>query len=526
MRTSFILRGIWGAENRPKGILLSALCLWAESKTKLLVVLMVLGELQLSCASEIASSAELQNWARVSAQITVRAELNAPQVDGTTALHWAAYHENAHIVTQLLSAGANADPANRYGITPLLLSCQSGNESIVRALLDAGADVNAKQHGGETALMIASRTGKAGAVKALIDKGAKIDAEDRAQQTALMWAAAEGHSEVIELLVQNGANVKHRLDSGFTALLFAAREGKAAAVEKLLQHGSEVTDAIVTEDKVGGRDAPNGTSAVLLAMENGHFGLALEILMAGADPNDKRSGFTALHALTWVRRPPHGDDETGQAPPDTHGKLGSLEFARAIITAGADPNATLPKAAKARASGSINFTGATPFLLACRNADLPLMKLLVEMGADPHRTNVDGSTPLMAAAGLGCYAPDEEAGTEDECVAACDYLLSLGADVNAIDKKSQTAMHGAAYKSLPKVAKLLASKGAKIDVWNQKNNSGWTPLLIAQGFRPGNFKPSAPTIATLIEIMVAAGVKPPPAPARDALPKKKGYDNP
>lgn len=98
----------------------------------------------------------------------------------------------------------------------------------------------------------------------------------------------------------------------------------------------------------------------------------------------------------------------------------------------------------------------------------------------------------MAAAGLGCYAPDEEAGTEDECVAACEYLIHLGADINAVDKKHQTAMHGAAYKSLPKVAKLLSAKGAKIEVWNQKNDKGWTPLLIAQGFRPGNFNPSMP----------------------------------
>ena len=130
----------------------------------------------------------------------------------------------------------------------------------------------------------------------------------------------------------------------------------------------------------------------------------------------------------------------------------------------------------------------------------------------------------MAAAGLGCYAPDEEPGTDDECVAACEYLLGLGADINAVDKHGQTAMHGAAYKSLPKVAKLLAAKGAKIDVWNQKNDKGWTPLLIAQGFRPGNFKPSAETTAAISEIMLANGVKPPPPPDRNSLPKKKGYD--
>lgn len=477
-------------------------------------------------AVDLPTAAEKQEWAAVSTQLTAKADVNATQADGTTALHWATHHDKAEVVVQLLAAGAKADLANRYGITPLLLACQNGSEDIVRALLDAGADANVKQRGGETALMIASRTGRPGAVRALIDKGAKIDAQDREDQTALMWAAAEGHAAVIELLIPHGAEVKYRLKSGFTALLFAAREGKTEAVKKLLQHGAEAADSIVTEENTGGRDAPKGTSAVLLAMENGHFELALEIIQAGADPNDLRSGFSALHTLTWVRRPPHGDDVSGQPPPDTHGRLSSLDFIRAIIAAGADPNATLKQGAKARASGSINFTGATPFLLACRNADLPMMKRLVELGADPLRTNADGSTPLMAAAGLGCFAPDEEGGTEDECVAACEYLLSLGADINAVDKKGQTAMHGAAYKSLPKVAHFLAAKGAKIEVWNRKNDKGWTPLLIAQGFRPGNFKPSVPTIEAISEIMRANGVQPPPPPEREALPKKKGYKQP
>jgi len=484
----------------------------------------VLAALSIDSRADIATDAERQDWAAVSAQITSNDDWNIAQADGTTALHWAAYHDQAEIVTQLLAAGAEADEGNRYGITPLLLACQNGNESIVRALLDAGADADQSQRGGEEALMIASRTGKPGAVKALLEKGARIESHDRSGQTSLMWAAAEGHAEVVELLIQHGADVAHRLDSGFTALLFAAREGKGDAVKILLQHGADVKDAIVTDDHTGGRDAPDGTSAVLLAVENGHFELAMDLIRAGADSNDMRNGFTALHTITWVRKPPHGDDEAGQPPPDTHGALDSLGFIREIVKAGADPDALLGPGAKARAFGAISFDEATPFLLACRNADLPLMKLLVELGADPHRPNADGSTPLMAAAGLGCYAPDEEAGTEDECVAACEYLIGLGADVNAVDKKNQTAMHGAAYKSLPKVAMLLASKGAKIETWNRKNERGWTPLLIAQGFRPGNFKPSVPTLTAIGEIMRSHGIEPPPPPDRDLLPKKKGYD--
>ncbi len=493
--------------------------IWAKAQTTLFSLCIAS-----SVFADLPTAAEKQDWAAVSAQITSKADLNATQADGATALHWAAYHDKAEIVEKLLKAGAKADLANRYGITPLLIACQNGHEGIVRALLAAGANANASQLGGEEAIMIASRTGKAGVVKALLEKGARIESRDRSGQNSLMWAAAAGNTEVVELLIQHGADVKQRLDSGFTALLFAAREGKGETVKKLLQLGADVHDTISTEDTTNGRDAPNGTSAVLLAVENGHFELAMDLIRAGADPNDMRNGFTALHTITWVRRPPHGDDESGQPPPDTHGKLSSLDFIREMVKAGAKVDATLAKGAKAKAFGAINFHGATAFLLACRNADLEMMKLLVALGADPHKPNADGSTPLMAAAGLGCYAPDEEAGTEDECMAACDYLISLGADVNAVDKKNQTAMHGAAYKSLPKVAKLLAAKGAKIAVWNQKNDRGWTPLLIAQGFRPGNFKPSVPTIEAISEIMRANGIEPPPPPDRDALPKKKGYE--
>jgi uncharacterized protein len=475
-------------------------------------------------AADLPTLAEKQDWAAVSAQITSKADLNATQTDGATALHWAAYHDKAEIVESLLKAGAKADLKNRYGITPLLIGCQNGHESIVRALLAAGANANASQLGGEEAIMIASRTGKASVVKALLEKGARIESHDRSGQNSLMWAAAAGNTEVVELLIQHGADVKQRLDSGFTPLLFAAREGKIETVKKLLQLGADVHDAISTDDKTNGRDAPNGTSAVILAVENGHFELAMDLIKAGADPNDMRSAYTALHTLTWVRRPPHGDDIGGQAPPDAHGKLDSLQFVRAIVKAGAKVDATLGKGARSNYNASIGFHGATPFLLACRTADLPMMKLLVELGADPHKTNSDGSTPLMAAAGLGCYSPGEEPGTEDECLAACEYLLTLGADVNVVDKKNQTAMHGPAYKSLPKVAKLLAAKGAKIEVWNQKNDRGWTPLLIAQGFRPGNFKPSVPTIDAISEIMLAAGVTPPPPPNREDQPKKIGYD--
>ena len=158
----------------------------------------------------------------------------------------------------------------------------------------------------------------------------------------------------------------------------------------------------------------------------------------------------------------------------------------------------------------LNRTGATPFLLAAMTADVPLMRVLVKLGADPLLPNADHCTPLMAAAGIGTLAPGEEAGTEAEALEAVELALELGADVNAVDDNGETAMHGAAYKNLPKVVQFLADKGAKIEVWNRKNKYGWTPLSIAEGHRPGNFKPSPETVAALHRVMLAAGLSPPP----------------
>jgi uncharacterized protein len=465
-------------------------------------------------AATIADAAEKADWPRVRELLKEKADVTAAQADGMTALHWAAYHDDPDAAKLLLGAGAKANAENRYGVTPLALACTNGSDKLVRLLLAAGADANATLRGGETALMTAARTGRPGPVKALLAAGAKPEAADRKGQTALLWAAADGHVEVIELLVQAGADPKPRLKSGFTPLLFAAREGRAEAVRALLKAGVDVNEAIPADRRGGGYAPRAGMSALMFAVENGHFELALDLVKARADPNDQRSGFTPLHALSWVRKPNRGDDPDGQPPPTGSGTLTSLQFARKLIAAGADVNGRLKAGATGR--GKLGLAGATPFLLAAKTADLPYMKLLVELGADPLKPNNDGCTPLMAAAGIGCLAPDEEAGTEPECVAAVEYLLTLNADVNTVDKNGETAMHGAAYKSLPKVVQLLADRGAKIDVWNRKDKYGWTPLLIAEGFRPGNFKPSSETIEAIHRVMRAAGVTPPPPTPRPA----------
>jgi uncharacterized protein len=468
-------------------------------------------------------AAEKADWKAVTNLVREKADVHAAQADGMTALHWAAHHDKEGVVGLLLNAGAKPNAANRFGVTPLSLACVNGSVGVIDLLLEAGADPQTVLPGGETVLMTASRTGRPLAVLELLEKGAKVDATDAKGQTALMWAAADGHADVIELLLKAGADPKRRLKSGFTSLLFAVRNGKIDAVKVLLKAGGDPNEAIELK---GGRArgmAKNGTGALLLAVENGHFEVAIALVEAGANPNDLRSGDGPLHALTWVRKPHRGDGEDGMPAPQGSGRLTSLDFVREIVKRGADVNLALGKGASS--AGGVSAEGATPFFLAARRADLPYMRLLVELGADAQRPNKDGCSPFMTAAGLGTLAPTEEAGTEEESIDAVQYLLSKGADVNLVDRNGETAMHGAAYKSLPKMVKLLADRGAKAEVWNRKNRHGWTPVLIAEGFRPGNFKPSVETLAALHEVMRAAGLTPPPpTPRPDPGASKKGYD--
>jgi ankyrin repeat protein len=470
-----------------------------------------------SAAAPLADAVEKKEMA-LARTLMADSNINATQVDGMTALHWAAYNDDLDIAQRLLAAGANPKAENRYGVTPLSLACTNGNADLVELLLKAGADANAPLRGGETPLMTASRTGKVGPVKALLAHGAEVNAKLPSGQTALTWAAADGHTGVVETLLEAGAEFKAALATGFTPMLFAVRGGHTEIVKLLLKAGVDVNEPVQNSNGRA-KYLRRGASALTTAVENGHYELAALLLDLGADPNDMRSGYTPLHILSWIRKPDIGEDE-GDPVPEGSGKLTSEDLIRKLVAKGADVNARLTRGPSD--GGRIARTGCTPLMLAADTADTAFMKILVELGADPTIKNVANCTPLMAAAGLGTRSAEEEAGTDDEAVEAVRYLLSLGADINAVSDNGDTAMHGAAFANFPKVVKFLAANGAKIEIWNRENKRGWTPLRIAEGHRYGNFKPSFETVAAIKEVMLAAGVEIPPPLAPVPV---RGYGN-
>ena len=393
---------------------------------------------------------------------------NSGDADGSTVLHFAVENDETELIQALLAAGARARVANRHGITPLHLAATNGNATIVQRLIAAGADVNGVTPGGETALMMASRTGDPETIKALLTHGAMVDAKEGWRgQTALMWAATENNAAAIRLLVEAGADVKTKSTGGsFTAFLFAVRGGHIDAARALLDSGTNVNERL-----------SDGMSALVLALYNAHFELAAFLLDRGADPNAAEQGWTALHQVAWSRRPNRGFNMPGAVPT---GRIDSLELVWKLVAKGANVNARMTKEPRDGNRNMLNRIGATPFVMAAKSADVPLMRVLLESGADPKIKTNDGTSALMAAAGVGVYGPGESPGTHEEALEAVKLAYEAGGgDVNDVNRDGETALLGAVYRggAVP-VIQFLSDKGAKLDVANKKQ---WTPLLAAEG---------------------------------------------
>jgi len=406
--------------------------------------------------------------AAVKALLQAKADGNSAEADGTTALHWAARRGDLATVDLLLKAGAKASTANRYGVTPLYLASANGDAVTVARLLDAGADPNTSLPDGETVLMTAARTGNVVVIKALVARGANVRARERRKgQDALMWAAAENNAAAVTALIEAGADRDSRSNGGaFTPFLFAVRGGHLDSSRALLDAGVDVNQPL-----------SDGTSPLVLAVMNAHYELAGLLLERGANPNADAQGWSALHQIAWSRRHNAGFNLPG---PVQTGNLDSLELVRQLVKRGANVNARTTKEPRDGNRNMLNRLGSTAFLMAAKNDDVPMMRVLLEVGADPSLTTNRGTTALMVAAGVGIWAPGENPGTHEEALAAMKLALEVGGgDINDVDMDGETALHGAVYRGGNMAAiQFLIDKGAKLDVRNAK---GWIPLTVADG---------------------------------------------
>ena len=382
------------------------------------------------------------------ALLRARADVNAAQPDGSTALAWAIHLGERRMAEALLDSGANVNTADEYGETPVTLAAANGDAGLVQRLVAAGGDVRAARWNGETAVMIAAGAGSLDAVRQLVLHGADVNApEPRGGQTALMWAAAEGHSDVVAGLVEMGANVDAASKAGFTPLVFAVVKDDVASIRTLLMAGANPNVALLS-----------GARPIIVAMQYRHTAAALMLLEGGADINGRdRGGNTMLHLAA---------------------QAGDMNLVRALLAKRADPNARTPKSMAppaARGGGGFGRGGVageqTPLLMAARADHEDVMRALVAAGADPTLRAQDGTSVLMAAA----------AGARLETVR---YAYEIDPNVDLVTTTGNTPMHvavgmnGRTQPEVCEVIQFLADHGARLD---EMNGAGRTPIAIADG---------------------------------------------
>lgn len=432
-----------------------------------------------------------------------RIDVNTPQGDGATALHWAAHVDNLPIADLLIRAGARASAANDNGVTPLHLACTNRNAAMVERLLAAKANPNAALLNGETVLMTCARAGESKAVKALLVRGADVNARERAhEQTALMWAASQRHPDAVQVLIEAGADVRARsrsyaqtvvgeqtqragreelnytvLRGGSTPLLFSARIGDAESAALLLAAGADVNDSL-----------PDGTSALVLAAHSGAGRVAALLLQKGADPNAFGTGYTALHAAVL---------------------RSDMDLVKALLAHGAKPDTRMTKGTPLRRDATdwnlpAPLIGSTPYLLAARFLETGIMRALVAGGADPKLAMPNGATPVMVAVGMGSSPSADRRGInvidfgkvepETQVLDAVKAAVALSGDVNAASATGDTALHAAASLGHDSVLQFLVDQGAEI---NARNKRGQTPLMAVLTAKSRDQNANLDTVALL-----------------------------
>lgn len=441
----------------------------------------------------LVEAARSQDRQQVHDLLDRQTDVNERSDDGSTALLWAAHRNDLETATMLVGAGADPNLANDFQATPLSEACVNGSAPLVDLLLRAGASPHTAIASGQTPLMTCARTGTVAAVRLLLERGADVNAAEPTQrQTALMWAASERQPDVVRALLAAGADPTAHTSKGFTALHFAAREGSIEVARRLLAHGMDIDTRSVPPGTADDADRPRpggdmagsisesaGSTPLLVATMRGQVPFALYLLEQGADPNIADAGWTALHwaSTAWetgTANPIYGLDDPMSGIPNRQAKIQLVE---ALLEHGADPNARITQPLPAFAGGYEDEVGATPFLLASSIADVEMMRMLLDAGADPTIATATSTTAMMAATAL--YHPvGESPVTEAESLDAVRLLLSLGLRADGANANNENTLFGPAYRGWNTLLELMMEQGADV---NLVSTAKVTPWLAASG---------------------------------------------
>jgi ankyrin repeat protein len=442
-----------------------------------------------AAGSEVADAAMKGNRDAVRLLVQRKADVNAPQVDGTTALHWAARADDGDTADLLIRAGAKVTAANREGVTPLQLAALNGSAQMLDKLIKAGADPNAPLTPfKDTALMMAARTGKTDALKVLIESGARVnDKETWGGTTALMWAASERHPAAVTVLLEHGADANARSNfvgpangrgfegrtpvspqtnqkieefaSGWmTPLMFAAREGDVDSAHALLDGGADVNAT-----------AGDGKNALSLAIFNGNYEVASLLVDRKADVNNSDTQrFTPLFWAVDRRNMETAPNFPWMVTEDP------LPLIRKLLDAGANPNALVNNTPRARMrAGSPRIVFANALMRAAFSGDLELVKLLLAFGADSKVVSSEGETMVEAAAGLGFIQGYSKGKLPAERLEVVKLLVEMGGDVNQADDYGITPLMVAGNMGDTAIIQYLVDRGADLAAYDLgKKNDG------------------------------------------------------